>query len=68
MLRLIFLVNYNILWVIELLLTSHFRYHMECLIPALGEIPAGNWYCLICQPIVASQVDVASSSQVWSSW
>ena len=31
------------------------RYHLQCLSPALPEVPLGDWYCPACHPIIMSQ-------------
>ena len=41
---------------------SHCSYHLECLVPPLGTIPEGDWYCSLCEPIVRSQHTVIFSS------
>ena len=38
------------------------RYHLECLVPPLTEIPVGDWYCESCDQIVQSQYSISMSS------
>ena len=39
------------------------RYHLDCLRPPLSEVPDGDWYCSVCEPIIMAQYMVTSSSE-----
>ena len=36
---------------------------MECLAPPLSEVPSGDWYCPVCEPIVMAQHRIANSEE-----
>lgn len=44
------------------LVSPPFRYHLDCLTQPLPEVPEGDWYCPVCEPIVFAQYQKQFSS------